>query len=50
MPFLRTCEKPKTAVDSNSVGDRVEYEKIFRNVFDFYEQNSDSRSHVYINT
>ena len=43
-------KSPETAVDSNSVGDRVEYEKIFRNVFDFYEQNSDSRSHVYINT
>ena len=41
-------KRPKESVDSKN--DRLEYEKIFRNVFDFYEQNSDSRSHVYINT
>jgi hypothetical protein len=43
-------KSPKKSVDLKNVGDRVEYENIFRNVFDFYEQNSDSRSHVYIKT
>ena len=43
-------KSPKGTVDSKRVEDRIEYENIFRNVFEFYEQNSDARSHVYINT
>ncbi|XP_028394819.1 uncharacterized protein LOC114518967 [Dendronephthya gigantea] len=40
----------KNSVESNSDANRLEYEKIFRNVFDFYEQNSaEKRSHLYIN-
>ena len=44
------AKSPETSVDSKNVEERMEYEKIFRNVFEFYEQNSDARSHVYINT
>jgi hypothetical protein len=44
------AKSPETSVDSKNVEERMEYEKIFRNVFEFYEHNSDARSHVYINT
>ena len=43
-------KSPKATVESKSVEDNLEYENIFRNVFEFYEQNSDARSRVYINT
>ena len=52
-PLGRSCEQeksPKTSVNETRYADSDEYEKIFRNVFDFYEQNSDSRSHLYVNT
>lgn len=48
--FYENIQNSEKSVVSPRVGDRVEYEQIFKNVFDFYEQNTDTRSHVYINT
>ena len=53
MPMEHSYEQvksPKKSVMAKKCEDREEYEKIFRNVFDFYEQNSDLRSHLYINS
>lgn len=46
--YVRVRRK-KNTVESKSDDNGLEYKKIFRNVFDFYEQNSDKRSHLYVN-